>query len=98
MLSVLFRPECYQRLSFDKHRLKALLDTHAPNLAKQITTDMIDIKARDGTVIGYRIELRTLKTAESLFEKCGPSFLDEGIETTHYGHIFEKQNSSDSAI
>ena len=95
-LSVLFRPERYQRLNFDKQTLSELLNTHAPECVIPINPGILDIKARDGTVIGYRIEFATLKQAEDLFEKCGKHLLRNGIETTHYGRIFEKQNSNDS--
>ena len=95
-LSVLFRSERFQKLNFDKQRLRALLNTHAPNSAITNNTIIHDIKARDGTVIGYRIEFATLKQAEDLFDKVGKHLLQNGIETTHYGRIFEKQNTHDS--
>ena len=96
-LSVLFRPERYQKLNFDKQRLSELLNKYAHGCSIPNIPGILDIRARDGTVIGYRIEFATLKQAEDLFEKCGNSLLQKGIETTHYGRIFEKQKADDNA-
>ena len=89
--TVLFRPSRNDRSKYDVNSIVQLLSQHAQDLSSQCKTNVMEFKAKDGTVIGYHIELNTLKAAEQLYDKCGPVFTELGIETSHYGNSYEKK-------